>query len=131
MSRAQSVHAHTRHASPQTIAKLAVESACRSVAFTYNDPVVFYEYAVDTARACHERDIQCVAVTAGYITAEARKSFFRQMEFSCPRSLTSPRVIRQGRLRSQLYQFCISDLLVFLVCTIIGGQAVGNLMMNP
>jgi AmmeMemoRadiSam system radical SAM enzyme len=53
---------------------------CKSVAFTYNDPVLWAEYAIDTARACRERGIKAVAVTAGYITPEARKPFFEVMD---------------------------------------------------
>lgn len=67
-------------AKPESIARTAADMACRSVSFTYNDPVIFLEYAVDTARACHALGIQTVAVTAGYIHAEARKEFFRYMD---------------------------------------------------
>jgi pyruvate formate lyase activating enzyme len=56
------------------------ESDCRSVAFTYNDPVIFMEYAVDVAQACRERAIKTVAVSAGYICAEPRLEFFRHMD---------------------------------------------------
>jgi len=67
-------------ASPEAIAEAAVRSGCRSVAFTYNDPVIFLEYAVDVAQACHERGIKTVAVSAGYISAEPRVEFFRHMD---------------------------------------------------
>jgi len=67
-------------ASPEQIAKTAKALGCRSIAFTYNDPVIFAEYAIDIARACHEHDIKAVAVTAGYITEEARPDFFRHMD---------------------------------------------------
>jgi pyruvate formate lyase activating enzyme len=50
------------------------------VAFTYNDPVIFMEYAIDTAQACHERGIKSVAVTAGYICEEPRREFYRHMD---------------------------------------------------
>ena len=53
------------HADPETIALAAEEIGCRSVAYTYNDPAIFPEYAIDVARACHERGIRSVAVTAG------------------------------------------------------------------
>jgi pyruvate formate lyase activating enzyme len=66
--------------SPEQIAAAAAELDCRSVAFTYNDPVIFLEYAVDTALACRERGIKTVAVTAGYIEPEARAEFFRHMD---------------------------------------------------
>ncbi len=67
-------------ASPEAIAQAAERLGCRSVAFTYNDPVIFLEYAVDTAQACHARDIRTVAVTAGYICAEPRAEFFRHVD---------------------------------------------------
>ena len=67
-------------ASPEAIAEAAVQSGCRSVAFTYNDPVIFLEYAVDVAQACRERGIKTVAVSAGYICAEPRAEFFRHMD---------------------------------------------------
>jgi pyruvate formate lyase activating enzyme len=67
-------------ASPDRIAATAKRLGCRSVAFTYNDPVVFAEYAIDVAQACREQGIATVAVTAGYITDEARPEFFRAMD---------------------------------------------------
>src|SRR5271165_622909 len=67
-------------ASPEAIAEAAVRNGCRSVAFTYNDPVIFLEYAVDVARACRERGIKTVAVSAGYISSEPRIEFFRHMD---------------------------------------------------
>ena len=53
---------------------------CKSVAFTYNDPVIFAEYAMDVADACHARGVQTVAVTAGYIHAEPRREFYAKMD---------------------------------------------------
>jgi pyruvate formate lyase activating enzyme len=67
-------------AAPATIARAARDLGCRSVAFTYNDPVIFLEYAIDVAQACHELGIRTVAVTAGYITAEPRVEFYRYMD---------------------------------------------------
>jgi pyruvate formate lyase activating enzyme len=67
-------------AAPDTIARAAQRLRCRSVAFTYNDPVIFHEYAVDVAAACHARGINTVAVTAGYMTAEPRVEFYRHMD---------------------------------------------------
>jgi pyruvate formate lyase activating enzyme len=67
-------------ASPQTIASAAKHHGCKSVAFTYNDPVIFAEYAMDVADACHAMGIQTVAVTAGYIHALARREFFSKMD---------------------------------------------------
>ncbi|MBI4622123.1 MAG: AmmeMemoRadiSam system radical SAM enzyme [Verrucomicrobia bacterium] len=67
-------------AAPDAIADAARRHGCRSVAFTYNDPVIFAEYALDVAQACRECGIKTVAVTAGYITDEARPEFFRAMD---------------------------------------------------
>jgi pyruvate formate lyase activating enzyme len=67
-------------ASPEMIAEAALQTGCRSVAFTYNDPVIFLEYAVDVAQACHERGIKTVAVTAGYICPDPRAEFFSHMD---------------------------------------------------
>lgn len=65
---------------PEAIAKAAVELGCKSVAFTYNDPVIFAEYAMDVADACHAVGVQTVAVTAGYIHAAPRADFFAKMD---------------------------------------------------
>ncbi len=65
--------------SPVEIADLAKHLGCESVAFTYNDPVVFFEYAIDTAIECHKQGIKTIAVTSGYINPEPRKEFFSHM----------------------------------------------------
>lgn len=67
-------------ASPEAIAAAAKRHGCPSVAFTYNDPVIFLEYAVDIARACHAIGVRTVAVTAGYINPEPRREFFAHMD---------------------------------------------------
>jgi pyruvate formate lyase activating enzyme len=67
-------------ASPDDIAVTAASHGCRSVAFTYNDPVIFAEYAMDTAEACHARGLSTVAVTAGYISPDARRDFYTVMD---------------------------------------------------
>jgi pyruvate formate lyase activating enzyme len=67
-------------ASPERIAEAAAKSGSKSVAFTYNDPVIFMEYAIDVAKACHERDIKTVAVTAGYISEAPRREFFEHID---------------------------------------------------
>ena len=67
-------------APPALIARAADALGCRSVAFTYNDPVIFLEYAQDTADACHALGVRTVAVTAGYITPRARRDFFAKMD---------------------------------------------------
>jgi pyruvate formate lyase activating enzyme len=67
-------------ATPEMIADAAVKTGCKSVAVTYNDPVIFMEYAIDVAQACHEKGIKMVAVTAGYIEDEPRAEFYKYMD---------------------------------------------------
>ena len=67
-------------ATPQGIADAALEHGCKSVAFTYNDPVIFAEYAMDVADACHAKGLQTVAVTAGYLHDQARRDFFSKID---------------------------------------------------
>jgi pyruvate formate lyase activating enzyme len=67
-------------ASPDQIAEVASRLGCRSVAFTYNDPVIFMEYAMDVADACRARGLKAVAVTAGYMNAGPRGEFYRHMD---------------------------------------------------
>ncbi len=76
MSKSRQMDTLMSLATPQAIAKAAVESHCRSVAYTYNDPVIFLEYVTDTAEACKAAGVYSVAVTAGYIAKTARKDFF-------------------------------------------------------
>jgi pyruvate formate lyase activating enzyme len=80
MSKSRKMAALSESATPEQIAVSAQRLGCQSVSFTYNDPVIFHEYAVDVAQACHERGIRTVAVTAGYITPEPRIEFFNHMD---------------------------------------------------
>ena len=80
ISKSREMHTLADEASPETIAKAARELNCRSVAYTYNDPVIFHEYAIDVAKACAEYDIKSVAVTAGYVCPEPRAEFYRYMD---------------------------------------------------
>jgi pyruvate formate lyase activating enzyme len=80
ISKSREVDTLADAASPETLARAAVELGCASVAFTYNDPVVFLEYAVDVAAACRERGIHPVAVTAGEICPEPRRELFAAMD---------------------------------------------------
>lgn len=80
VSKAKDLALLSTDAMPAQIATLAASLRCSSVAFTYNDPVVFAEYAMDTARACHDQNIKTIAVTAGYISAAAREEFFAVMD---------------------------------------------------
>lgn len=70
----------SEQATAEEIARAAQASGCRSVAFTYNDPVIFAEYALDVAAACQAMDIRTVAVTAGYIREQPRRDFFAGMD---------------------------------------------------
>jgi pyruvate formate lyase activating enzyme len=67
-------------ATPDAIAKAALEHGCASVAYTYNDPVIFHEYAIDTAQACRGLGIKSVAVSAGYQCAAPRAEFYQWMD---------------------------------------------------
>jgi pyruvate formate lyase activating enzyme len=80
ISKSREVDTLADAAPPERIARAARELGCRSVAYTYNDPVIFLEYAVDTALACREQDIRNVAVTAGYVCDEPRREFFAHMD---------------------------------------------------
>ena len=67
-------------APPEMLARAALELGCRSVAFTYNDPVIFHEYAIDVAIACRKVGIKTVAVSAGYVCSEPRAEFYEHMD---------------------------------------------------
>ncbi len=80
ISKSREIDTLASKASPQTIAEQAKKLNCRSVAYTYNDPVIFHEYAIDVAAACRELGIKSVAVSAGYICDEPRIEFFNAMD---------------------------------------------------
>jgi pyruvate formate lyase activating enzyme len=80
ISKSKEVDTLADEASPEAIAKAAVDLGCSSVAFTYNDPVVFLEYAIDVADACREAGLHPIAVTAGYVCPGPRTEFFRHMD---------------------------------------------------
>ena len=80
ISKSRETHTLSDQATPEMIARAAEEAGCRSVAFTYNDPIIFLEYAIDVAAACRARGIKTVAVTAGYISDAARPEFFSLMD---------------------------------------------------
>jgi pyruvate formate lyase activating enzyme len=80
ISKARDADRLTEHAPPAAIARVAHELGARSVAFTYNDPVIFAEYAIDTARACRALGVGTVGVTAGYVTAGARAELFAALD---------------------------------------------------
>jgi pyruvate formate lyase activating enzyme len=80
ISKARQMDVLMDRAEPEAIARAALALGCRSLAYTYNDPVIFHEYAIDTARACRELGIRSVAVTAGYVDAAPRAEFYRWMD---------------------------------------------------
>ncbi|MDG9668301.1 AmmeMemoRadiSam system radical SAM enzyme [Hahella sp. CR1] len=80
MSKSREMDTLAATAMPQQLAESALHYGCRSIAFTYNDPVIFHEYAIDVAQACHEVGVKSVAVTAGFMCPEPRKEFYRYMD---------------------------------------------------
>jgi len=80
MSKSREMDTLAAAAGPEELAIKARELGCASIAFTYNDPVIFLEYAVDVAQACREHGVRSVAVTAGYVSPEPRRDFFRHMD---------------------------------------------------
>jgi pyruvate formate lyase activating enzyme len=80
MSKSREMDTLADQAMPERLAETAVQLDCRSIAFTYNDPVIFHEYAIDVAAACRESGVKSVAVTAGYIDPEPRVEFFAAMD---------------------------------------------------
>ena len=100
-------------ASPASIADAALRLKCRSVAFTYNDPVIFAEYAMDIADVCHEKGVKTVAVTAGYMHDAARREFYAKMD--------AANVDLKGFTDDFYYKICggrlqpVLDTLVYLV----------------
>ena len=80
ISKSREIDTLADHARPEAIAAAALALGCRSVAFTYNDPVIFYEYAIDVAQACHEVGVKTVAVTAGYMSPAPRAELFAHID---------------------------------------------------
>ena len=80
ISKSKEVEILSNHASPEEIVSVALREGCKSIAFTYNDPVIWAEYAIDTAKVAREVGIKSVAVTAGYINPKARKEFFSHID---------------------------------------------------
>ena len=80
ISKARDTERLADEATPEAIAVAAERAGCRSVAFTYNDPVIWAEYAMDIADACRARGIHTVAVTAGYICDEPRREFYSKID---------------------------------------------------
>ena len=80
ISKSREMDSLMSRADPEAIARAALEHGCKSVAYTYNDPVIFHEYAIDTAQACKELGVKSVAVSAGYVCADPRAEFYHNMD---------------------------------------------------
>ncbi len=80
ISKSREIEILSQEATPEAICKAAIEHGCRSIAFTYNDPVIWAEYVIDTAKLAREMGLKTVAVTAGYITPEARGDFYEYID---------------------------------------------------
>ncbi|HYN96650.1 MAG TPA: AmmeMemoRadiSam system radical SAM enzyme [Pilimelia sp.] len=80
ISKSREIDTLSSAASPEALAEAAERLGCRSVAFTYNDPVIFMEYAMDVADACRQRGIRSVAVSAGYMSPAPRAEFYAHMD---------------------------------------------------
>jgi len=80
ISKSREIDTLADSASPEKLVFAAKKLDCKSIAFTYNDPVIFHEYAIDVAKACKEQDIKAVAVSAGYVCPEPREEFYRYMD---------------------------------------------------
>jgi len=98
ISKSREIDTLADSATPDALARTADALGCRSVAFTYNDPVIFWEYAADVADACHEVGIKAIAVTAGYMCPEPRAAFYRHMDARERR----PQGVYRGLLPSNL-----------------------------
>jgi len=79
MSKSREMDTLAESASPAELAVAAARLGCASIAYTYNDPAVFMEYAIDVAEAARERGVRSVAVTAGYMCPQPRAEFFRPL----------------------------------------------------
>jgi pyruvate formate lyase activating enzyme len=80
ISKSKETHRLTDSAQPDDLARAALDLGAASVAFTYNDPVIFLEYAIDIADACHEVGVKAVAVSAGYMCDQPRRDFYRHID---------------------------------------------------
>ncbi len=102
ISKSREIDTLADQASPALVARAAKQLGCSSVAFTYNDPVIFHEYAIDIAKECHKLDIKTVAVTAGYVCAEPRREFYQHMD--------AANVDLKGFTQEFYKKVCIGDL---------------------
>lgn len=79
MSRAAPPADAAPQVAPEEVVELALQADCRSIAFTYNEPILFAEYALDVARAARAADLRCLAVTAGFIEPTPRAELFGEL----------------------------------------------------
>jgi pyruvate formate lyase activating enzyme len=80
ISKSRDMERVSDEATPEAIADAAVRGGARSIAFTYNDPTIFAEYAMDVADAAHARGVATVAVSAGYIYPEPRAELYAKID---------------------------------------------------
>ena len=80
ISKSREVDTLSSQAKPEQLVRTALSHQCMGIAFTYNDPVIFLEYALDVAEACHESNLKTVAVSAGYINQAPRKEFYSAVD---------------------------------------------------
>lgn len=80
ISKAKLDEAQSLTVSPEQVVELAIEHRVPSIAYTYNDPVIWGEFVIDISRLARECGIKSVMVTAGYITPEARPEVFRYID---------------------------------------------------
>ena len=66
--------------SPAQLVRLARARRCRSLAFTYTDPIIYYEYTFDTAVLAHQQGLRNVLVTAGYINPQPWQELLRHID---------------------------------------------------
>jgi len=99
ISKSREIDTLSDAAGPEELVRAAASLGCRSVAFTYNDPVIFMEYAIDVAQACRELGIKSVAITAGYMRPQPRVEFYRHMGRGQRRSQGVHRGLLPSRLR--------------------------------
>ena len=80
ISKSRQMDRLAQEATPEAIVQAAQQTGCRSIAFTYNDPTIWAEYAIDIAKAARRQGVKTVAVTAGYISPEARREFYQWID---------------------------------------------------
>jgi len=80
ISKARITDRRSEEYTPRQVVDLAIETGCPSIAFTYNDPIIWAEFAIDVAREAHARGLATVFVTSGYVSPKAREEIFAHMD---------------------------------------------------